>query len=178
MINRSKKYCINGCNRFVFAKDRCIYCYRKEILYPKQKLKEKKVYRINKVSPKRAILIDEYSRKKKERWKQLIAEGKNRCFFSDIKLDPEIIPDFHHLFEKENDHLIDMDNTYPCLFKYHREYHDLKRDYEYLAREDKLWYSYFLERIKISYPILYHKEMYLINKANAKTTKKPTDYTL
>ncbi len=164
------KYCINHSSRRVFSHNRCIYCYRKEILYPKQLLKTKKVYKIKNSSPKRLLLINEYSRKKKEKWIQLINEKKNKCFFSDIIItpDPNVVPDFHHLFEKENNHLIDMENTYPCIFKYHREYHDLLRDYENLAREDKLWYSYFLERIKISYPLLYQKEIYLIQRANQK----------
>ena len=172
MLRHSKKFCINGDNRYVFAYQRCLSCYRKEILYPKQLLKPKKVYKIKNASPKRVLLNNEYTRIKKEKWLELIAEGKNTCFFTGIWLDPKgPIPDFHHLFGKDGDLLCDKNNIFPVIFKYHREYHDLQRDYENLAREDKLWYSYFLERIKITQPLLYHKEMYLIQRANTKVKR-------
>ena len=172
MLHPNKKYCINHSDKKIFAHQRCLYCYRKEILYPKQLAKPKKIYKIKNYSPKRVLLNDEYSRVKKEKWLQFIKEGNNKCFFTDIWLDPKgPIPDFHHLFGKDGDLLCDVNNMFPVLFKFHREYHDLQRDYENLAKEDKLWYSNFLIRIKMSHPLLYHKEIYLIQKANQKTTK-------
>ena len=169
MIGQSKKYCINHPARHVFAKNRCIYCYRKDILYPKQLLKEKKTYKINSFSLKRERLNLVYTIKKKEKWAELVAEGKNVCYFTNIKLDPDILPDFHHSIGKDGDLLTDMDYAFPAIFKAHRQYHDLKYGYDDLAKVS--WYKDFLERLKKNNPLLYQKELYRISKANTKVNK-------
>ena len=170
MLHPEKKFCINHPNRKIFAKQRCIYCYKKEILLPKQLAKPKKVYKIKNYSPKRVLLNNEYTRKKKEKWLQLISEKKNRCFFTDVWLDPTgPIPDFHHTIGREGSALCDMNYAFPCLFKPHRQYTDLQYTYDQLEKID--WYKPFLMRLKENYPILYEKEIYRINKANNKVKK-------
>lgn len=170
MLSHSKKYCINGCQRFVFAHQRCVYCYRKEILLPKQLAKPKKIYKIKNFSSKRVLLNDEYSRKKKEKWLELIEQDKNRCFFTDTWLDPKgPIPDFHHSLGREGDLLCDKEYMFPCLFKPHRQYTDLQYTYDQLEKID--WYKPFLIRLKENYPILYEKELYRISKANTKVKR-------
>lgn len=170
MLRHSKKFCINGDNRYVFAHQRCLSCYRKEILYPKQLLKPKKVYKIKNYSPKRVLLNDEYSRVKKEKWLELIAEGKNTCFFTGILLDPKgPIPDFHHVIGRDGSLLTDKQFMFPVLFKPHREYHDLKHEYEQLEKIS--WYNGWLERMKKEIPIIYYKEMNAIERANKKVIR-------
>jgi hypothetical protein len=170
MLRHSKKFCINGCQSYVWARDRCLKCYRKEILYPKQLAKPKKVYKIKNASPKRVLLNDEYTRIKKEKWSELISEGKNRCFFTDILLDPKgPIPDFHHVIGRDNSLLTDKQFIFPALFKPHREYHDLKHEYKELEKVD--WYFPWLERMKTQIPIIYFKEMKCIERANTKVKR-------
>jgi len=167
---------MNGCDIKVFAKDRCIYCYRKEILYPKQKLKEKKHYKITPVSEKRKLLNNEYERKKKEKWLDLVFNKKNKCFFTDKIIDPVgPVPHFHHTLGRDGELLADMNYAFPCYFKPHREYHDLR--YEYKDLEKIEWYFSWLQRMKTELPIIYHKEMRLIERANATTKKKTTTNT-
>jgi len=168
MIRHSKKYCKNGCHRFVFAHDLCIYCYRKEYLYPKLKSKQKKVYKIAPYSKKRIKLNAEYKRKKKEKNEKLKAEGKFKCFFTDTPFPKNFEPDYHHTLGRDGDLLTDMDYCFPCYFQPHREYHDLEYDYKSLNQIE--WYDLWLERMKIELPIIYQKEMYKIERANA--TKK------
>lgn len=164
------KYCINHNSRPVFAHNRCIYCYRKEILLPKQLAKPKKVYHIKNASPKRVLLNNEYTRVKREKWEQLIKEGKNKCFFSDIWLDSKgPIPDFHHVIGRDGSLLTDKQFMFPVLFNPHRNYHDLKHEYKELEKIN--WYFPWLERMKKEIPIIYWKEMKSIEKAN-KTINK------
>ena len=163
------KYCINHSNRKVFSHNRCIECYRREILYPKSLLKEKKTYKIKPYSNKREILNLVYTIKKKEKCAQLVAEGKNVCYFTNVKLDPDILPAFHHSIGKDGDLLTDMFYAFPATFKAHREYHDLKYDYDHLEKVS--WYKDFLERLKKNHPLLYEKERYKIDRANKKVTR-------
>jgi len=170
MLHPEKKYCINHPSRPIFSHQRCIYCYRKEILLPKQLSKQKKVYKIKNYSPKRILLNKEYDRKKKEKWNQLILEKKNRCFFTDTWLDPNgPVPDFHHTIGRTGDLLCDMNYAFPCLFKPHRQYTDLQYTYDQLEKID--WYKPFLNRLKETYPLLYQKELYRIEKANKKVIR-------
>ena len=169
MLSHSKKYCINHPNRHIFAKMRCIQCYRKEILLPKQLAKPKKIYKIKNYSSKRVILNDEYTRKKKEKWNQLVSEGKNRCYFTNILMDPDVLPPFHHSIGKDGDLLCDMKYAFPCYFKPHRQYHDLQYTYDQLEQID--WYKSFLQRLEKDNPILYYQEMKRIEKANKKVKR-------
>jgi hypothetical protein len=59
-----------------------------------------------------------------------------------------------------------MNYAFPCIFKTHRQYHDLQYTYEYLEKVE--WYFPWLNRIKIELPIIYQKEMYKIERANNK----------
>jgi len=170
MLSHSKKYCKNGCSRFVFAHGLCLSCYKKEILYPKQKLKERKHYTIKPYSSKREKINRIYTEKKKKKWEQLIAEKKNYCYFTKIKLDPDILPDFHHTLGRDGDLLTDMEYAFPCTFKAHREYHDLKYDYDHLERIK--WYYPFLKRLEKENPILYYQEFKRIQKANGPKPKQ------
>lgn len=170
MLKHSKKFCINGCNSYVFAYDRCLSCYRKEILYPKQLAKPKKVYKIKNYSSKRILLNDEYNRIKKEKWLELIEQGKNICFFTNKILDAKgLIPDFHHTLGRDGDLLCDKNYIFPVLSYAHRQFHDLKHEYKELEKID--WYFPWLERMKVSYPIIYFKEMRAIEKANTKVKR-------
>ena len=177
MLNHNKKYCINHSSCYVFAKGFCVQCYRQYYLYPKQKEKQKKIYKIKPYSKKRKILNIEYSRKKKEKWNQLIHEGKNKCYFTNVILDPNgPIPDFHHTLGRDGDLLCDMNYAFSCLFKPHRQYHDLQYTYDQLEQID--WYKSFLQRLEKENPILYHKEQMKIQKANTKVpryVKIPTE---
>jgi len=176
MIGHSKRYCINGCHSFVFAKDRCVRCYRKEILYPKQKNKPKQHYKIAPVSDKRQKLNAEYERKKKQKWLELIEQKKNVCFFSNKTIDPTgPVPHFHHTLGRDGDLLSDMNYAFPCYFQPHRQYHDMQYTYDYLEKID--WYFPWLQRMKQTLPIIYYKEMKLIERANAKSTKNTTTIT-
>jgi hypothetical protein len=163
------KYCINHSNRRVFSHGLCITCYKRDVLYPKYKLKEKKTYAIKSYSLKRERLNLVYTIKKKEKWAQLVSEGKNVCYFTNVKLDPEVLPDFHHSIGRDGDLLTDMDYAFPATFKAHRDYHDLKYDYEHLEKIP--WYKDFLLRLKKNNPLLYEKEMYRIRKANTKVNR-------
>lgn len=167
MIRHSRRYCKNGDGRLVFAHDLCIYCYRREILYPKQKLKEKKIYRIKPVSDKRVKLNAEYKRKKEVNNEKLKAEKRFKCFFTQKPFDKNYDPDYHHTLGKDGDLLADMEYAFPCYFEPHREYHDLKYDKEHL--DNCTWYWSWLERIKTELPIVYYKEIKKIEKANGKT---------
>lgn len=170
MLHPNDRYCINHPNRKKFSHDRCLYCYRKEILYPKSLLKPKKIYKIKNVSDKRVILNKEYSRIKEEKWKELIVNKQNKCFFSDITLDPKgPIPDFHHLFGRQDDLLCDRRYMFPVLFKPHRQYTDISYEYRYLEKID--WYFTWLNRIKTELPMLYQKEMFKIERANKQINK-------
>lgn len=164
------KYCINHPSRKIFSSQRCLYCYRKEILYPKQLLKPKKMYKIKNYSSKRILLNDEYSRVKKDKWLELIEQGKNKCFFTDILLDPKgPIPDFHHVIGKDGSLLTDKQFIFPALFNPHRQYHDLKHEYKELEKVN--WYFPWLERMKKEIPIIYYKEMRSIERANTKVKR-------
>ena len=170
MLSHSKKYCKNGCNRFVFAHNLCIYCYRKEILLPKQKLKPKKIYKIAPYSEKRIKLNAEYERIKQANNERLKAEGKFKCFFTNDPFPKNYDPDYHHTIGRDGSLLTDMAYAFPCYFQPHREYHDLQ--YDYVSLNKIQWYDQWLERIKIDLPIVYAKEIYKINKANDKKANK------
>lgn len=164
----SNKYCVNGCSRKVFAHNRCIYCYRKEILYPKQLEKQRsnisKPVKIRPVSVKRQLLNKEYERKKQENNLKLIILDKFHCFFTLEPFPKGYSPDYHHTLGRDGDLLTDMSYAFPCYFKPHREFHDLKHDYQHLY--DCNWYSPWLDRMKKEYPIIYFKELRTIEKAN------------
>ena len=168
------KYCVNGCNRYVFSHGLCIYCYRKQVLYPKQKEKNKQSVRvynpIKKNSAKRQLLNDEYSRVKKQKWDKLVEMKENRCFFTNVLLDPNIVPDFHHALGRDGDLLTDPDYMFPTLFQPHRDFHDMHHEYDNLEKYD--WYFPWLKRMKEKYPIIYFKEMNKIERANGKVPKR------
>ena len=171
MIRHSKKFCINGCNRYVFAYGVCIYCYRKARAIAQQSKPAKPRPRIARVSKKRQLLNVVYTDKKKEKWERLIAEKKNVCYFTGIEIDPRgPIPDFHHTLGRDGELLCDMTYAWPCYFTPHREFHDLKYDYDHL--EGCKWYYAWLKRIEKEDPIIHQKELYKINKANVKVPKK------
>jgi hypothetical protein len=139
-------------------------------LIPKQKLKPKKIYKIAPYSKKRIKLNAEYERKKQANNEKLKLEGKFKCFFTGDLFPKNYDPDYHHTLGRDGDLLSDMDYAFPCYFQPHREYHDLNYDYASLNKIE--WYDTWLERIKIDLPILYHKEMYKIERANDTKTKK------
>ena len=156
---------MNGCDRFVFAHNRCIYCYRREIQYPKQQAKEKKYYRIPPVSEKRKLLNKTYERKKEEKWQELIENKQNYCYFTNKLISArESIPDFHHSLGRDGDLLCDKEHMFPCYSWPHREYHDMKYEYKDLIKI--AWYFDWINRIKTISPIVYHKELYKIERAN------------
>ena len=160
----SSKFCINHPDRKIFAHKRCIYCYRKEILYPKQQAKPKKVYRIKSYSDKRIKINSTYEKKKEEKNKELIQQGKFVDFFSNDPFPKDYKPEYHHTIGRDGDLLTDTDYMFPCYRNTHRAYHDLKHEKRYLNNVP--WYWSWLERMKTEIPIIYHLEMKKIDKAN------------
>ena len=100
---------------------------------------------MKKVSDKRAAELRHYDRVKKELEKELKELGNWFCFFSGIPLPPDSPLYPHHLVGKENDLLIDKDNLVPCLWEYHRKWHD-----EPLSKlKNEWWFDGFMERLKL-----------------------------
>lgn len=123
---------------------------------------------IKKISKKRKEQLKEYNRIKQELFLNDLKAGKLYCFLSNIRITiPEEMrgyPDdilasmieVHHINgARENEHLFDPEEMKPVIRTYHSQYHSLSSK----ALLKLLWYNGYLNRIKISHPELYNKEI-------------------
>lgn len=100
--------------------------------------------RIKSVSTKRQQRLNYYNRIKKEIEKELKESGQWFCFFSGLPLPQEssFLP--HHLRGRKEEMLVERDFLVPCLWEYHRKWHD-----EPLSKlKNEWWFGGFLERLK------------------------------
>lgn len=84
-------------------------------------------------------------------------KGNWKCFFCGNRFRVDAHPDIHHLFGRENEHLLDR----PNLVFVHRNCH---AKYTHDSVHKISWYVEWLERIKDSRPVLYEKELIKYNK--------------
>lgn len=123
---------------------------------------------IKKISKKRKEQLKEYNRIKQELFLNDLKAGKLYCFLSNIRITiPEEMrgyPDdilasmieVHHINgARENEHLFDPEEMKPVIRTYHSQYHSLQSK----ALLKLSWYNGYLNRIKISHPELYDKEI-------------------
>jgi hypothetical protein len=149
------------CGKYpVFSHDHCLGCqrFRKDKKYLKSVLKSYKKQKgtIKPISDKRKQENIKYEKAKKEKEAQLKAEGKWRCFFSDIPLKEEERPSWHHLKGRDGDLFCDPYYLVPSYDLYHvYKYHKLT--VKELMLES--WYEGFLQRLKEIDVKLYEKEI-------------------
>lgn len=126
-MQKHKKCSIEGCNNPLYARGYCISHYRSLYLFPKSKLKEKKIYHIPKSTKKKKDLNMAYSTSrvlfiKSEREKDKY--GKLFCIFCGKEIKEE--PSLHHMLGREDD--IILDDNYWFLshnFCHVHQYHSI-----------------------------------------------------
>lgn len=112
--------------------------------------------RIKPVSGKRKKLNEKY----KIVCEEIKSNPKNhRCFFCDWGVDPRFV-DVHHKMGRDGDLMVDKNNLVLAHRGCHLHYHQLKVKYLLECK----WYREFLNRIRISDPEVYQKELRRLEK--------------
>lgn len=100
---------------------------------------------MKKVSEKRLAELRHYTRVKKELEKELKENGEWVCFFSGTPLPDDYPFHPHHLRGRDGDLLIEKDFLVPCLWEYHRKWHD-----EPLSKlKNEWWWDGFIKRLSV-----------------------------
>jgi hypothetical protein len=167
MLRHSKKLCINGDGRYIYAHKRCLSCYKREILYPKQKAKQK-------LSDKKVSLNKQYDEKRKifiEELKLSDKNGKLYCIFCGKVITEE--PSLHHGLGRDDDVMLDdrfwfVSHNYCHVSQYHS-----------ISCFDISWWNGYIDRLKTLLPsvseILLKLEYNRMNKALYEQEKRNTN---
>jgi hypothetical protein len=169
MIPRKKKIC-KSCGEpcYLFGKGMCESCYRKSRAYAE--VSDHARNTVNK-TPERAVEPPKYKsngkipfRTKKRSYAEsgynkIIKEMNQQkgivCFFCGGKMKkPE---DHHHIYGRDGDRLTDRENIAHAHRDCHSSYHDK-------SVHNIHWYVDWLERISVTHPELYTKELIKYNK--------------
>ena len=100
---------------------------------------------MRKHTKKRAAQLAHYKRVKKELKQELIEKGEWMCFFTGTPLPEEAVFLPHHLRGRKEELLVEKDFLVPCLWEYHRKWHD--EPLSKLAQE--FWFDGFMERLRV-----------------------------
>jgi hypothetical protein len=169
MIPRKKKICKScGEPRYLFGKGMCESCYRKSRAYaevsdhvrnivnkasasPVEPPKYKSNGKIPLHNKKRSTQALEYNKiiKEMDQQKGIV------CFFCGGKMKEA--EDHHHIYGRDGDRLTDRANIVHAHRDCHSSYHDQ-------SVHNIHWYVDWLERISLSHPELYDKELIKYNK--------------
>jgi len=99
---------------------------------------------MKKATNKRQAQLAAYERAKKELKQELIEKGEWVCFFSGTPLPEEMPFKPHHLRGRREEMLVHKDFLVPCLWEYHRKWHD-----EPLSKlRNEIWFDGFMDRLK------------------------------
>ena len=150
---------VEDCNWPLFARGYCKSHYNILYLLPRQREKSKKRYTIPRRTEDRSKEEQIYSKK---RTAFIIAQivlnkqGHIFCIFCGKRIYGD--PDLHHGDGRDNDKLLNEKDWFLSHHECHvHEYHS--KSWELLS-----WWDGYIERIKISHPHIYKKELKKMNK--------------
>uniref|UniRef100_A0A6M3JJ20 Uncharacterized protein n=2 Tax=viral metagenome TaxID=1070528 RepID=A0A6M3JJ20_9ZZZZ len=124
------------------------------------KTKTKKQIPIPKESKRRKRAHVDYRAICQELWNELVATGRNVCFFCNKEMKKK--EGFHHVKGKVEENYLERKWLYPAHNDCH-VWHYHQANIEQLMRED--WYEGFLEKLRLIDTQSYYKEKNKLNKA-------------
>ncbi len=130
-------------------------------VYEKKASKPSKRKRISNTSQKMDSGLILYKEVKAKKRNDMIQGKYFRCFFTNALLDPEGSESWHHALGRIGELLYEYRNIFPCIEKYHRDYHDMEAD-KLMKTE---WYPVFVQRLKEKNHKVYNKELNRLLKA-------------
>ena len=164
IINKTHVLCLK-CNRDRLNKQslNAPDAHRKPVrtLSPKKGTRSPERKRLPNMSIKQSLQYLKYNEVKAQKKADMIAGKYYNCFFSGQKLDPDFNYEFHHALGKVGDLMTSYRNIFPCIRKYHTEYHSLSAD----KLMKTSWYPDFVKRIKKMNHRVYNKELDRLLKA-------------
>ena len=156
------KTCVEaGCDRPQFGGGFCKYHQFRRYMKNGDLFKPKKRKKTPpKESKKRKEEHKYYKQLCQELWDELVAEGKNYCFFCGKKMEKR--EDFHHIRGRVRDNYLNREYIVPAhndchVWKYHQA------SIEQLMREP--WYEEFMNRLREIDSQSYYKERNKLTKA-------------
>lgn len=147
-----------GCTFPLFARGWCKGHYNTLYLLPKQKDKPKKSYTIPRRTEDRSKEDQVYLKK---RLKFIVAQmlldpyGFIYCIFCGKRIHGD--PDLHHMDGREGDKLLDEKD-------WSLAHHDCHMDYDSQPWRKLIWWNGYIERIELSHPHIYKKELKRMDK--------------